>query len=93
MDVLSSECRRNIVVIGASAGGIDALRALFARLPADASASYFVVQHLSAQFPSQLSNPQEIIVNLWRTAEDAMQGARHDAVRALLVVGNVAARL
>jgi hypothetical protein len=40
-----------------------------------------------------LSNPQEIIVNLWRTAEDAMQGARHDAVRALLVVGNVAARL
>ena len=42
---------------------------------------------------SGLSNPQEIIVNLWRTAEDAMQGARHDAVRALLVVGNAAARL
>jgi hypothetical protein len=41
----------------------------------------------------RLSNPQEIIVNLWRTAEDAMQGARHDAVRALLVVGNAAARL
>jgi two-component system chemotaxis response regulator CheB len=54
MDALLNAYRRNIVVIGASAGGVDALRALFAMLPADASASYFVVLHLSAQYDSQL---------------------------------------
>lgn len=54
MDALLAPGRRNIVVIGASAGGVDALRALFASLPADLSASYFVVLHLSAQYPSQL---------------------------------------
>ena len=54
MDALLNGCRRNIVVIGASAGGVDALRMLFAALPADASASYFVVLHLSPHYPSQL---------------------------------------
>ena len=46
--------RRNIVVIGASAGGVEALRALFAALPADSGASYFVVLHMPAHSPSQL---------------------------------------
>lgn len=45
---------RNIVVIGASAGGIDALRMLLARLPPDSLASFFVVQHLSPSYASQL---------------------------------------
>lgn len=45
---------RNIVVIGASAGGIEALRMLFARLPADSAASFFVVQHLSSSYSSEL---------------------------------------
>lgn len=49
-----ASARRHIVVIGASAGGIPALRELFAGLPADASASYFVVQHLAAHTPSEL---------------------------------------
>jgi hypothetical protein len=44
------------------------------------------------RFGQPLSNPQEIILNLWRTAGDAMQGARRDAVRALLAVGKAAAR-
>jgi len=39
MDELLSQEKRNIVVIGASAGGVDALRALFARLPSDLSIS------------------------------------------------------
>lgn len=54
MDALLQPDRRNIVVIGASAGGIDALRALFAQLPTTLGASYFVVLHLSPDYPSQL---------------------------------------
>jgi len=46
--------RRNIVVIGTSAGGVEALRALFAALPADSSASFFVVLHIPPHSPSQL---------------------------------------
>jgi len=40
----------------------------------------------------RLSNPREIIVNLWRTEVDAMQSARCDAVQALLAAGNTAGR-
>ena len=38
---------RNIVVIGASAGGFSALKALVRGLPADLNASIFVVWHMS----------------------------------------------
>lgn len=38
---------RDIVVIGASAGGVSALQQLCARLPADFPAAIFVAQHLS----------------------------------------------
>lgn len=37
-----------IVVIGASAGGLDALRRLVAQLPADLPAAVFVVRHMAA---------------------------------------------
>ncbi len=37
---------RNIVVIGASAGGIESLARLFGRIAADLNASIFVVQHI-----------------------------------------------
>ena len=39
--------RKDIVVIGASAGGMEALQKLASRLPADLPASVFVVWHLS----------------------------------------------
>ncbi|MEG3164787.1 chemotaxis protein CheB [Sphingomonas sp. PB2P19] len=45
---------RDIVVIGASAGGVEALQRLCAALPADFPASVFVVQHLSASARSML---------------------------------------
>jgi two-component system chemotaxis response regulator CheB len=45
---------RNIVVIGASAGGIEACSQLLKLLPADFSASIFVVVHLAPQAPSIL---------------------------------------
>lgn len=48
--------QRNIIVIGASAGGIEALEALVSRLPQDFGASLFVVVHLSADSPGILPN-------------------------------------
>src|SRR5215472_11775757 len=46
--------RRDIIVIGGSAGAIEALRALVAHLPADLAASIFVTIHIPADFPSIL---------------------------------------
>jgi two-component system chemotaxis response regulator CheB len=43
-----------VVVIGASAGGVEALMALVARLPAGMDASLFVVLHVPAESPSLL---------------------------------------
>ncbi len=47
---------RDIVVVGASAGGIEALRTLAATLPADLPASLVVVQHIGASAPSILAD-------------------------------------
>ncbi|MGL6244505.1 chemotaxis protein CheB [Pseudomonas sp.] len=45
---------RNIVVIGTSAGGVQALIALFENLPADVPAAFLVVLHIPAHEPSVL---------------------------------------
>lgn len=45
---------KDIIVVGASAGGIDALQRLCAALPADLPASVFVAQHLSPSARSVL---------------------------------------
>lgn len=46
----------SIIAIGASAGGVRALRQLFAQLPADLDAAFFVVLHTPAGKPSLLSD-------------------------------------
>ncbi|HEX9268273.1 MAG TPA: chemotaxis protein CheB [Candidatus Limnocylindria bacterium] len=46
---------RDIVVIGASAGGIDALRQLVAHLPGELRAALFVTMHVSPGTPSVLA--------------------------------------
>jgi two-component system chemotaxis response regulator CheB len=46
--------RKDIVVVGASAGGMDALERLVSRLPADLPAAVFVVWHLSPGIKSVL---------------------------------------
>jgi two-component system chemotaxis response regulator CheB len=45
---------RDIIVIGASAGGVDALQRLCAALPADLDAAVFIAQHLSPSARSLL---------------------------------------
>ena len=44
----------DIIVVGASAGGVEALQGLLRGLPADLPAAVFVVLHLSAEAPSLL---------------------------------------
>ncbi|MEO8242917.1 MAG: chemotaxis protein CheB, partial [bacterium] len=44
-----------ICSIGASAGGVEALRGLFSKLPADLGLAYVVIVHLSPDHPSALS--------------------------------------
>jgi two-component system chemotaxis response regulator CheB len=46
--------KRDIIVIGTSAGGVDALRILCRGLPSDLPAALFVVQHLAASTRSVL---------------------------------------
>jgi two-component system, chemotaxis family, protein-glutamate methylesterase/glutaminase len=45
---------RDIIVIGSSAGGIEALQALVSGLPADLPAALMTVQHMTPHFPSRL---------------------------------------
>ena len=46
--------KRDIVVIGASAGGVEALRGFFHALPVGLEAAFLVVLHIPADTPSQL---------------------------------------
>jgi len=45
-----------VVGIGASAGGLEALKRLLPGLPTDAGAGYVVVQHLDPRHPSLLAD-------------------------------------
>lgn len=50
--LLDAVKKRNIIVIGASAGGIDALKKLLAPLPADLDATLFIVWHMAPSMRS-----------------------------------------
>ena len=47
---------RDVVVIGASAGGVEAVRRLVGMLPADLAAAVFVVLHRGIEEPNLLAN-------------------------------------
>lgn len=94
MDSFLNTGRRNIVVIGASAGGIDALRTLFKALPSDTGASYFVVQHLSPHYGSELDRILQSVTAMSVSFADDQQRIMPDTVylagpdRHLLVENN-----
>jgi two-component system chemotaxis response regulator CheB len=46
--------KQDIIVIGASAGGLEALKKLVAQLPSDFPAALFIVWHVSPEYPSFL---------------------------------------
>jgi two-component system chemotaxis response regulator CheB len=48
--------RRDLVVIGASAGGVETLKRVVERLPSDLSASVLIVLHIAPDSPSLLAN-------------------------------------
>jgi two-component system chemotaxis response regulator CheB len=50
----AAQLKRDIVVLGASAGGIEALSALVQSLPGDLPATLFVAQHMAPTFSSRL---------------------------------------
>ncbi|HEY2386567.1 MAG TPA: chemotaxis protein CheB [Candidatus Binatia bacterium] len=50
----SKSVRRNIVVVGASWGGVDALRQLVSKLPSDLPAAVFVVLHVAPDATSMM---------------------------------------
>jgi two-component system CheB/CheR fusion protein len=52
----SAASRLPVVGIGASAGGIDALRTFFAAVPADLGLAYVVVVHLAPNYESELAS-------------------------------------
>ena len=54
---MATSGNRDIIVVGASLGGIDALSARAAGLPADLPASVLVVQHRSGHAPGLLAVP------------------------------------
>jgi two-component system, chemotaxis family, protein-glutamate methylesterase/glutaminase len=55
MNIFSSyPSTRDIVVIGASAGGVETLSNLVAQLPENFPAAVFIVMHIPAEYPSQL---------------------------------------
>ncbi|HEY6948139.1 MAG TPA: chemotaxis protein CheB, partial [Gemmatimonadales bacterium] len=63
-----------IVALGASAGGLEALRRLFARVPIDSGLAFVVIQHLDPDRPSMLAHVIEGITPL--PVAEATDGAR-----------------
>jgi two-component system chemotaxis response regulator CheB len=63
--------KRNIIVIGASAGGFDALKKLIAHLPSELDASIFIVWHMSPDVQGILPTVLNKVNNLYAAhAED-----------------------
>lgn len=73
----------DLVVVGASLGGVEALRALLGRLPADLPAAVCAVLHLSPTRPTHLDHvlmpSTRLAVRLARNMDPLRQGCVHIA--------------
>ena len=70
------ELARDVVVVGASAGGVEALSAFFSALPPDLGAAVLVVLHISPDAPSQLARILQRLTTLpVKAAEDGEEVA------------------
>jgi two-component system chemotaxis response regulator CheB len=69
---------RNIVVVGASAGGVPALQDLVSRLPADLAAAVFIVLHIpvygDTRLPEILDRAGPLLVKIPQSGERASAG-------------------
>ena len=70
---------KNIIVIGASAGGVTALRDVVRGLPPDFDASVFIVLHISRDVPSLLAEilQRETTLTVRQATDDAPIRPRH----------------
>jgi two-component system, chemotaxis family, protein-glutamate methylesterase/glutaminase len=66
----ADRARRNVIVMGASAGGVMALRELFAKLPSDLEAAIAVVLHRSPVVQTALAS-----VLAWRSSLPVVEAA------------------
>jgi two-component system chemotaxis response regulator CheB len=80
MNVLQYGNRRNIVVLGTSAGGVEALQTLFASLPSNTAASFFVVLHIPPHSPSQLASILQRVTLMHVTSAEDQQAIMPDTV-------------
>src|SRR4051794_29338505 len=94
MDGAGVVAHRDVIVIGASAGGVEALRTVVAGLPADLPAAVLIVLHVPRSGPSALPTILDRVTSLpVRPAVDG-EPLRHGRVyvapvdRHLLLIGN-----
>jgi two-component system chemotaxis response regulator CheB len=80
-----SRLRRDVILVGASAGGVDAITRLVASLPADLEAAVLIVLHMAAEFPRSSFADRLNAVGALRVAE-AVDGERIHKNRIYLCV-------
>jgi two-component system, chemotaxis family, protein-glutamate methylesterase/glutaminase len=75
---MSGETRPDIIAIGASAGGVEAICNLIAKLPADLPAAVLVVLHRSpyqpSNFPAVISRHAQMLVRLAKEGSSVEHG-------------------
>jgi two-component system chemotaxis response regulator CheB len=71
---------RDVIVIAASAGGVEPLRTLLSELPGDLPASVFVVLHVSPRGPSVLANLLDRAGPLKAAPAEDMEPVHHGRV-------------
>ena len=88
---MTEDARLGLVAIGASAGGVAALRQFFEKMPPDSGLAFIVILHLAAGRKSMLPE----ILARWATmpVTEALDGAAIEANHVLVIPGGTIAEL